>query len=336
MNKGNLVIYDAEYEFASRLAAFLSSRHDNVFNIYAFTDYSALKEFAQNCHVDILLVSENVLNQNINDLGAGEVVVLSDSDRQNQLCGYKTIEKYQSADGVFREVMEYAMHCNEKSSGINILLQESKVAAVYSPVHRCGKTIFSLTLSHILSSENRVLYLNFEEYSGFRSLFNAEYVGDLSDLVYFYMQNKDILQRKLCAIKKEYCGFDYIPPMMFSNDIRNVPMDVWTSFVNEIKLIGGYDVIVLDLSDMLIDIFEMLDICDVIYMPAAEDFISSAKIDEFYQVLSDRHREEMSGRIRKVYIKGEDYIEQSNCDVSKIVTGGFSRYIRNMIGGMQV
>lgn len=336
MNKGNLVIYDAEYDFASKLAAFLSSRRNNVYNIYAFTDYSALKEFAKSCHVDILLVSENVINRNIDDLGAAEVLVLSDSDRQKELCGYKTIEKYQSADGVFREVMEYAMKCNERNRGINIVLPDSEVIGVYSPVGRCCKTIFALTLSHILSSENRVLYLNFEEFSGFRGLFNTEYIGDLSDLVYFYMQNKNVLKNKLHVIKKEYCGFDYIPPMMFSNDIRNVPMDIWTSFVNEIKFIGSYDVIVLDLSNMLMDLFEMLDICDNIYMPAAEDFISSAKTDEFYQVLSDRHREGMSRKIKKVYVKGDGYIERSNCDVSKIVTGGFCEYIRDMIGGMPV
>ena len=42
---------------------------------------------------------------------------------------------------------------------------------VYSPVKRCGKTCFALTLGQILAKRQSVLYLNLEECAGFRPIF---------------------------------------------------------------------------------------------------------------------------------------------------------------------
>ena len=62
----------------------------------------------------------------------------------------------------------------------------AKVLGVYSPVGRCLKTSFALTIGKLLAQEERVLYLNLEEFSGLSVLMKEEYKSDLSDLLYFY------------------------------------------------------------------------------------------------------------------------------------------------------
>lgn len=336
MNKGILAVYDAEYDFASRLVNYLSSRQDNVFKMYAFTDYNALREFADKHSVDVLLISESLMEERIKEIGVKLVLVLSETDKFKEIDGYKTIEKYQPADGVFREVMEYAAESRSISGTIGTMLSDTKIIGVYSPVRRCFKTTFALTLGHILSRTKRVLYINFEEYSGLRKILREDYIGDISDLIYFYMQNKSVLQNKLYAIKRDYGGFEYIPPMMFSNDIRNIDMDVWIGFINEIKECGNYDAVILDLSDMLSDIFEILYKCEEIYMPTLTDFISAAKVEEFEQVLKDRHKDELKSRIKKFEMKGECYIDRNSFDMGKIISGSFKQYVESVIGGMRV
>ena len=61
----------------------------------------------------------------------------------------------------------------------------AKVLGVYSPVGRCLKTSFALTMGKLLAQEERVLYLNLEEFSGLSVLMKEEYKSDLSDLLYF-------------------------------------------------------------------------------------------------------------------------------------------------------
>lgn len=336
MNKGILAVYDAEYDFASRLVNYLSSRQDNVFEMYAFTDYEALKKFADRNSVDVLLISEDVMEKRIKEIGVKLVLVLSENDKFKEIDGYKTIEKYQPADGVFREVMEYAAESRSISGTTGTVLSDTKIIGIYSPVRRCLKTTFALTLSHILSHTNKVLYINFEEYSGLRKILRDDYIGDISDLIYFYMQNKSVLKNKLYAIKRDYGGFEYIPPMMFSNDIRSIDMEIWTQFINEIKECGNYDVVILDLSDMLSDIFEILCRCEEIYMPVLTDLVSAAKVEEFEQVLKDRHKEELKSRIKKFEMKGECYIDRNSFDVEKIINGGFKQYVESVIGGIQI
>ena len=59
----------------------------------------------------------------------------------------------------------------------------AKVLGVYSPVGRCLKTSFALTMGKLLAQEERVLYLNLEEFSGLSVLMKEEYKSDLSDLL---------------------------------------------------------------------------------------------------------------------------------------------------------
>lgn len=336
MNRGILAVYDAEYDFTTRLVNYLGSRHDDIFKMFAFTEFEALKDFAEGHGIDVLLVSESVMEERIKDVGAKLVLVLSESKKCKSINGYKAVEKYQTAEGVFREVMEYVSESRNITGNTYMAVSDTKIIGVYSPVRRCFKTTFALTLSHVLADRDRVLYINFEEYSGLRKLLKSDYIGDISDLVYFYLQNKSVLKNKMYVIKREYGGFEYIPPMMFSNDIRNIEMEAWKGFINEIKDYGEYGTIVLDLSDMLSDVFEMLQLCEVIYMPVLDDFVSMAKVEEFGQVLKDRHKEEIRSRIIEFNIKGESYIDKNINDVGKIINGSFKQYVEELTGGMQV
>ena len=47
------------------------------------------------------------------------------------------------------------------------------------------KDLVCLTMGKLLAQEERVLYLNLEEFSGLSVLMKEEYKSDLSDLLYF-------------------------------------------------------------------------------------------------------------------------------------------------------
>ena len=78
-----------------------------------------------------------------------------------------------------------------------VLKKTTEIYAVYSPLGRCLKTSFALTLGQILAKERAVLYLNLEEYSGFEEMLGKGFAQNLSDLLYFVRQENGNLIYKM-------------------------------------------------------------------------------------------------------------------------------------------
>ena len=60
---------------------------------------------------------------------------------------------------------------------------------------------------------------------------------------------------------------------------------------------GVYQNIILDLSSMTDDIFELLNLCGTIYMPVISDKISMCKLGEYEKFLLRTEREEILNKL---------------------------------------
>ena len=159
-----MAIFDADREFVSEFVNYLTREYKQDYEVFAFTTYDSLKKFADGRRIDILLVSSDVFESNISDLNVGQIILLKDKST-DMFKEYKSVFKYQKATSVMREVLECVEHDKRLKSGDNDLAKgDAKIIGVYSPVSRCMKTMFSLTMCDILAEKNSVLYVNFEEY----------------------------------------------------------------------------------------------------------------------------------------------------------------------------
>lgn len=329
MNNRTMAIFDADKEFVSEFVNYLVREYKKDYEIFAFTSYDSLKEFAGERHIDILLVSSEVFENKLQELDAGQIIILKDKNT-DKFEEYKSVFKYQKATSVMREVLE----CVEDEQRIcnghkDVRSGEAKIIGVYSPVSRCMKTMFSLTLCDIIGESNNVLYMNFEEYSGLRKVMNKEFIGDLSDLMYFYMQDSEKMLKKYNVIRQNYGNFSFIPPMIFSNDIRNIESGHWKSMIKHVSENTEHNVIVLDLSNMLSDIYDVLHICDDIYMPVCDDFVSVSKVEEFMEVLHERNGVSIADRIHKVNMSRYMCTENINTNINSVVNGAFREFVKS-------
>lgn len=140
-----------------------------------------------------------------------------------ELGGYAGVYKYQASSQIVREVM--ACYGEEKSVlpvQSSALKKSTDILGVYSPLGRCLKTSFALTLGQILAKERPVLYLNLEEYAGFEELFGRSFSGTLSDLLYFVQQGENNLSVKLSGMVQTAGTLDFIPPVQSPLDIRGL------------------------------------------------------------------------------------------------------------------
>ena len=256
MKTGMLGIYDVDSNYANSLMEYISDKRGIPFRTVAFTELEALKEFAEKREIDILLISATAMTHDIAEYNIGKIILLTDGNVFAEYISYASIYKYQSSENIIREVINYYVDISTAEGVGSVLVDDVEVIGVYSPIGRSGKTTFAITLGQVLAKEKETLYINMEEFSALSKIFNKEYSGDLSDLMYFYKQNPESLPLKLKAIVNSINEMDYIPPSMFSNDLRSLDSSVWLGMIQAIINSGMYKTIILDLSNMVKDIYE--------------------------------------------------------------------------------
>lgn len=312
-----LAIYDLEVDYVSRLMEYISEKRGMPFKTIAFTEREELFKYVSESYIDVLLVSSTIMDENIGDINVGKIILLSPESVVCENIVYSVIYKYQSTENIINEVLEHFVEAYKDNNMVSISKNNTQVIGVYSPLGRTGKTTFALTLGQILAEKRSTLYINLEEFSAFDKLFEANYKSDLSDLMYFFKQNPETLPIKLHAVVQKLHDMDYVPPLVFSEDLRNFEPREWINLLEKIIETGTYETIVIDLSNMVKNVFEILEICSSIYMPIVDDRISLMKVSTYEEYLLKTERQNILNRTVKVKIPetegqkwNENYLEQ--------------------------
>lgn len=307
-------VCDLDERYVIRLTDYLTQKHSVPFEVLAFSSLDSLTRFAEKHPIEILLISQDAMCGQVKSLNISRILILSEGEELelsddemtpsggNPAIGVQTaagdeyepypmIYKYQSTDSLAREVMNYY---NGRISATSKSLQQlgTDVYAVYSPIARCGKTLFALTLAEVLGEKKKTLYLNLENFSGFESLFGQTYRSDLADLVYLSQKSQEGLPMKLDNVVRTMCNADYIPPAFFPSDLREISSDEWISFLANVAGLMDYQTIVMDIGSQPQNIPALLGTAGHIYMPLLPDPMSRAKVSQYekdMEALSMRH-----------------------------------------------
>ena len=110
---------------------------------------------------------------------------------------------------------------------------EGDLIAVYSPVHRIGKTQFAIKLGKELAEREPVLYLNLEEYSGGGFYFPEQHKQNLGDLLYYLRQEKRNLGMRISMMAGQYENLDYIMPIPCVQDLKSIREEEWISLCDQ-------------------------------------------------------------------------------------------------------
>ncbi len=331
MGGGILAIYDLESGYADSLMQYINQKQNMPFKTVAFTNKNALYEYLKEHHIDILLISVTDMENKLEDEDIEKIILLSNGKIFSEYIGYASIYKYQSSERIIREVLDYFVEVHNCENIVTNISQSVEIVAVYSPVKRIGQTILSLTLGQILANDFTTLYINMEEFSAFDKIFHQSYEGDLSDLMYFYKQSPDILPIKLKAIVNTIHQLDYIPPLVYSKDLRNIDTGGWVELIKSVAATGMYEKIVIDLSSVVADVFSILDICSKVYMPTINDMVSSMKISAFEEYLVRSENSEIIDKIIKVNMPRLHMDIEDESFLDRYLWNEFGDYVRSIL-----
>lgn len=324
-----MAVYDVDPFYAARFAEVVNQKEKLPFEVIAFSSMDRLKKFASETPIEILLISSTVSRTEADSVGAEKCIVLTDGETAGAENEYPEIYKYQSSDNIVREVMECYCERAAPLPGMSGRVK-GKIWGIYSPISRCLKTSFAITLGKLLSKEQRTLYINLEEFSGLSVMTNTEYRMDLSDLLYFYCGGNYNLLR-LNSVVHSMEGLDYIPPVRYPEDLEEAGADKLSGLIRTIAEEGAYETVLVDLGSCRRAAADIMELCQVVYMPIKEDSVSLAKLEEFEQYLVRSGKEGLKEKIRRLKLPYHSSFGRKENYLDQLLWGELGDYTRKLL-----
>ncbi|MBQ6696636.1 MAG: hypothetical protein IJN16_08025, partial [Lachnospiraceae bacterium] len=228
----------------------------------------------------------------------GQVLILNESGNEIEDVA-ENINKYQSSELIFRTVMSSYMGNGGGLPRRMSTGNKMQIIGNYSPIGRCLQTTFALSMGQILAKKHKTLYLNFESYSGFGHLLSREFGADITDALYYFSGEKEKLAYKLDGLVESMNGLDYIPPVLSYRDLREITGEQWIELFHEIERISEYEYLILDLSEQMSGLFDVLRECDRVFTIIKEDGLAEAKLRQYETLLQSMNYEDIAAKTRK-------------------------------------
>jgi len=365
MNRGMLWICDPDEMYAQCLARYMNGKHNVTYRVEAFSDLESLIRRASQQPPAVLLIEESMLEEAVQLPEASQICVLTSDPQTGSSHGYPAVFKYQDADALTAALLT---QCTRSGRAAGVAETDgpwgsprpgraetepetaarrspevtdpvtagrgARILAVYSPVARCGKTCFAITLGEILAEHQRVLYLNMEDYHGFAELLgegSMQPQEDLSDVLYDLRHRPDALCSRLGGITQTFRRLDYIPPTFNSRDLRSITMDEWEMLLKILAVQSGYDTLVLDIGTQIEDVARILTMSEIIYMPVLDGPFSRGKVRQMLANLDAAGFGWLRERMRMLQLPQTGGESVTRAFPSMLLRSELSEYIYRML-----
>ncbi|MDO4266472.1 MAG: hypothetical protein Q4C63_08460 [Eubacteriales bacterium] len=326
-----MAILDGEKNYAQRLCDYANRRNCLPFRAVAFSDVASYKSFAKEHRVRLLLADTGLIEGEY-DLSADCVLGLSDSEGgRNGGNGLVSVDrevyKYQPGEVLFRTVMSCVGEFGEE---LRLCSPErkAKLICVYSPVSRCGKTSFALAYALSRARRQKVLYLNFEAFSGLSALLGERFQSGLSDALY-HLKQGSLDGARIASLIHHCRELDFIPPFATEEDLLTMSGEDCAGLIEVLLRETDHEVVVAD-TGAFFPAAVLMEASDLIYMPVREDPMSKGKLDAFEAYLRENGKEQILSRLHRLRLpfagSAQDIFPES------LLLGPLGDYARELAG----
>lgn len=298
MGKPIMAICDRQAAYTNQLIALFQEKKELPFEIHGFTKNESLQEFCNENKIALLLISEPDYREELQTGEIDQILVLQEGIRslpENVV----TVNKFQPAGMLYREIMRAYGEGEKIVPFQKSTKKTTQLIGVYSPIHCCMQTTFTLAAGEILAKRKKTLYLNFECFSGFETLLGRRFDGNLTDILYYYDCAREKFPYKLEGIVQKLGELYFIPPAASYEDFRDIKEEEWLAVIVSIVQAGGYEAVLLDLTEQVRGVYSLLEACNKIYTLIKDDRMAKAKLAQYELLLEQGYYRKIREKTRK-------------------------------------
>lgn len=287
-----IAIFDRQSRFVKRLADYFNEKYMELFEVMAFDDAEKfLRYITENtCH--LCFVSRSGLNayqtEQILDMEI-PIVYISDDKKQDG------IYQYQSVSKIATEMLDKCLEFYPELTGSSEKKKqkESKWIGFYSPCRSLLQSSIALTMGQLLGEEKKVLYINFEAFAGFQGILQRESEQDLSDFIFYLKEDEAKMKLRLQTMLSQIGNLYYLPPISSFLDLQDMTQSDWNQFFEIISQQIDMDVVILDLSELVKGLPDVLSACEEIYTCYDENEIAKEKLKQYKRFIVHIQRQDI-------------------------------------------
>lgn len=322
-----LLLCDPDTWYVKELAQFLAQEYENQFQVVGFDQAEKLMVYLEKHEQSVCLVEETLLDAYQTEK------LLQSCKKVIPLCkakGKEGIFKYQPMTAISRAISE------KLSEMTDILPPYAQTAskgahmyAFYTPVRAIWQSNLAMTVGRALAKDKKVLYLNFEPYSGFEYVMQKKYEHDLMDLMFFLQEEDTKFSLRLRSMTETIDGLCYIPPVFCYPELWEIEADAWKKLLRRIQETTDYEIILLDLTETMQGLFQVLETCQLIFsfLPK-DDGLAMAKMNQYKQLLQFLQKEKVTEKSQIIEIEKSDAIPTNS---TAFLRSNFSVYTKDIL-----
>lgn len=277
------MICDSEAVYANRLAQWLLEKKEMNFQIHIMHDVHLAEKFSKEQGIHILIVDDGIEKEIRERLAPDHMIFLyrySASEEKGK--NVRQIFKYQSADSIFKEILDICMQDEDPSCFRPVKKGNRQIVAVYSPINRIGKTTFAWELARVCAKRGKTLYFSTDAYTVL-AVQPEEEGFSVSDLLYFAGQESCRIGIKVSAAAPNDGRMQYLNPPVSREDVCQAGGKEWYQIALRILDEGAYEYVIVEPEGICQELFWFLDKCGKVFAPFTAD--SDLKIKRFLRDL---------------------------------------------------
>ncbi len=338
-----MAVMTKDYRYAKRFCNYVN--RSGRLNVAAvpFSDTKSCCDYSKKHKIELLLTDSVFFRQEqqgTERIEASKKMLLADEIKaashvsEEISPGYMrgdshTLNKYQSAEHLLSDI-ESRMDDTSLFMTKRRREKNAVVLGIYSPVMRCGKTSFALTLCRELSRKNRVLYINLEEFPPVLKLLGGgEKKEGLSEAVYCMKQGK-LDAKTIRRFISNSAGMEWIAPATDPEDNSYISGEDYASLINAIFEYTAYEYLIIDMNRYSGQADMLIDMCNIVYMPGGSDRISRLKIDSFMEYALNSKSEMWISKLKRIELPAEVALTETGAYLDKLLYGAMGDYAREL------
>ena len=324
-----LAVCAREEGYGIRLAEYARNQNSCPFRVQAFSTVETLGNYLKLRNVDAILLDEGMYEEDMWQKYDGVLCLLGNGVGQEE--NPPQIFKYQPARDILNGVLAQYLRGAEQQENQLVNKKGMEIFGIYSPVGRCGKSLFSLALGLELARHQKTLYLNLESWSGLNQGPEEAPGGSLSDLLYFLRQRRGALPEFLSSIVRNADKLDMISPVRAPADLASVSVEDWQYLFEALRRQSSYEAVVLDIGDSPQPIERLLSICTKVYVPTLSDRDSRIKLGRFLEFIEAAICQELAPEIEHLSLPLVESIGMDRSWAEQVLWSDMGDFVRRIL-----
>lgn len=248
--KIKLAILETDKNYLNRIVTALNTKFSDKFEIYSFTDKNIALDSLNKTKIDVLIVNDSFEIEPSVIPNRCSFAYLVESAGIDTLNGQRTICKFQKADLIYKQILSLYSENAGNLTGFKITDDDCKIIAFASPSGGAGSsTMAAASALYFAQKGKKTLYLNLEFFGSADIFFAAEGQFTMSDVIFALKSKRANLAIKLeSSVKQDKRGVYFYSQSQLALDMMEFSTEDSIRLISEVKLLGSYDYIIIDID----------------------------------------------------------------------------------------